>query len=58
MLLLDQDTTRKKQVDDDVTELDTSNNKGKEYKVEAIYDSAGYARESMGYLPGLYYLVS
>ncbi len=31
---------------------------GEEYKVEAIRDSAVYARESEGHLPGLYYLVS
>ncbi len=31
---------------------------GKEYEVEAICDSAVYARELEGHLPGLYYLVS
>ena len=31
---------------------------GEEYEVEAIRDSAVYARESEGHLPGLYYLVS
>ena len=30
----------------------------KEYKVEAIKDSAVYAKEAEGHLPGLYYLVS
>ena len=57
MSLLEQDTTRKGQVDDE-TELDASDNSG-EYKVEAIWDSAVYARElELGHLPGLYYLVS
>ena len=37
-------------------EFDTGNDK--EYKVEAIKDSAVYAKEAEGYLPGLYYLVS
>ena len=30
----------------------------KEYEVEAIKDSAVYAKEAEGHLPGLYYLVS
>ena len=30
----------------------------KEYKVDGIWDSAVYAKESAGQLPGLYYLVS
>ena len=56
--LLEQDTTRKEQVDDEnAMELDVDNSK--KYKVEAIWDSAVYTRESeSGHLPGLYYLVS
>ena len=42
----------------DVTELNVGDNKGGEYKVEAICDNDVYARESAGHLPGLYYLVS
>ena len=58
MSLLEQDTIQKKWVDEnDVTELDAGNNKSKKYKVEAICDSAVYARKSVGHLPGLYYLV-
>ena len=39
--------------------LDAGDNKGDEYKVEAIWDSAVYAKESKsGYLLGFYYLVS
>ena len=30
----------------------------KEYKVDGIWDSVVYAKESVGQLPGLYYLVS
>ncbi len=35
-----------------------NNSNGKEYEVEAIYDSAVYAKESEGHLLGPYYLVS
>ena len=56
MSLLEQDTTRKER-DDNAVELDAGNNSG-EYKVEAIRDSAVYARESeSGHLSGLSYLV-
>ena len=37
-------------------EFDAGDNK--EYKVEAIQDSAVYAKKAEGHLPGLYYLVS
>ena len=37
-------------------EFDASDNK--EYEVEAIIDSAVYAKEIEGHLPVLYYLVS
>ena len=57
MSLLEQNITKKKRVDEDVTELDTSNDKSGKYKVEAICDSMVYVRESEGHLPGLYYLV-
>ena len=58
--LLEQDTTRKGRVDEnDAAELDAGEDDGGEYEVEAIRDSAVYARESeSGHLPGLYYLVS
>ena len=57
--LLEQDTTRKGWMDkNNTTELDTGNNESGEYEVEAICDSAVYARESAGYLSKLYYLVS
>ena len=57
--LLEQDTIRKERVgDENVEELDEGDDSG-EYKVEAIRDSAIYAKESeSGHLPGLYYLVS
>ena len=44
-------------MDENATELDAGEDSG-EYEVEAIRDSAVYARESeSGHLPGLYYLV-
>ena len=44
-------------MDEDATGLDAGNNEGRKYKVKAICDSAVYARESIGYLPRLNYLV-
>ena len=59
MLLLEQDTTRKEWVDENVTELEFDASNSKEYKVETIRDSAVYAMElELGHLPGLYYLVA
>ena len=61
MLLLEQDTTRKGQIDEEVRqiEFDVGNNDSGEYKMEAIRDSTVYAKESeSGHPPGLYYLVS
>ena len=61
MSLLEQDTTRKGRVNEEVKqmEFDSSDDESGEYKVEAIRDSTVYARESeSGHLPSLYYLVS
>ena len=60
MLLLEQDITKKRRVDENnAAELDAGNDKSKKYKVEAIWDNAVYAKESKsGNLPSLYYLVS
>ena len=50
MSLLEQNITRKGQVDkNNATELDANNDSG-EYKVELISDSAVYARELASYL--------
>ena len=58
--LLEQDTTKKGRMNElfpePEPEFDIGNNK--EYKIEAIIDSAVYAKEVKRYLPGLYYLVS
>ena len=56
MLLLEQDTTRKGQVDEKITELEASNNK--KYKIEAIWDNAIYGNKAEGHLLGLHYLVA
>ena len=55
--LLEKDTTKKRRVDK-TTQLDFKVGNDEEYEVEGIWDSVVYARESEGYLPGLYYLVS
>ncbi len=58
MSLLEQDITRKRRADENVTLLEFEAGDSEEYKMEAIRDSAVYARESQsGNLPGLYYLV-
>ena len=59
--LLEQDTTRKGRVDEEVRQMEfnADNDESRVYKVESIRDSAVYARESeSGHLPGLYYLIS
>ena len=54
--LLEQDTIRKGR-EFPVQEFEPSDD-NKEYKVEAIQDSAVYAKEADEYLPGIYYLVA
>ena len=56
MLLLEQEITRKVWVSKKIPELDAGNSK--KYKMEAICNSAVYAKKSEDYLPGLYYLVT
>ena len=61
MVLLEQDTTRKRQVDKNATKLaklDVSNNEGGKYKVKAICNNAVYKKKSAGHLSRLHYLVS
>ena len=57
--LLEQDTTRKGRVDkNNAAKLNAGDDSG-EYKMEDIWDSVVYAKESKsGHLPSLYYLVS
>ena len=59
MSLLEQDTTRKGRVSEEVPELDAGDKDSEEYNVEAIWDSTVYANKlESGHLPGLYYLVA
>ena len=61
MSLLEQDITKKGQVDEKTVEQLEFEASGDnvEYKVEGICNNAVYARElEAGHLPGLYYLVS
>ena len=55
--LLEQDTTKKGQVNNTQLNFEFKTGNNKEYKVEDIWDSAVYARESAKQLPGLYYLI-
>ena len=57
MSLLEQDTTRKGR-EFSVPEFELEPGDDKEYEVEAIRDSAVYAKEVDRHLPGLYYLVA
>ena len=57
--LLEQDTTKKEQVDKRVKKLKLEAGDSKEYKVEAIWDSTVYASKlESDQLPDLYYLVA
>ena len=56
MSLLEQNTTRKGQVNENAIKLNASDNDSTKYEVEVICDIAVYARES-GHLLRLYYLV-
>ena len=60
MLLLETEITSKERLDDENAEkLDAGDKRTGEYEVEAIWNSAVYARElESSHLPGLYYLVS
>ena len=61
MSLLEQDNTKKRRVDKKIIEqlkFEVASD-NEEYKVECICDNTVYARElEVGYVPGLYYLVS
>ena len=45
MSVLEQNTTRKKRVDENVTELEFNTGNSKKYELEAIWDNAIYAME-------------
>ena len=50
--------TGKGRIDKKVTELKFEAGNSREYKVEAIWDSAVYSKEVKNHLPDLYYLVA
>ena len=64
MLLLEQDPTRKNQVDNALLEIEKNlkfeAGGNKKYEVEAIIDSVVYGQQANGsdQVPGFYYLVS
>ena len=57
VLLLEQDITKRGQVDKTTSQIELDEANSEEYKIKAIYDSAVYARELESHLLGLYYLV-
>ena len=58
MLLLEQNTIKKRQIDENATKLDISKNNSGEYKIKVISNNAVYIRESKSsHLLELYYLV-
>ena len=57
MLLFEYNITKKKQMNKNITELNTSND-SKQYKLEGIYNNMVYTRKSVGYLLRLFYLFS
>ncbi len=61
MALLEQDTTRKRQVDKALPEpekdVEFEAESNKEYKIEAIIDSAVYGQQANNQIPGFYYFV-
>ena len=56
ILVLDQNSIKKKQVNDMQLKFEAGDNK--EYEVNDIWDSAVYAKKSAEQLPVLYYLIS
>lgn len=59
MSLLEQNTNKKKQIDEITSQLEFQNYNNKKYKLEAICNGTIYAKVSKsGHLLGLYYLMS
>ena len=57
MSLLEQDITRKEQVDKNLAKLEFEAGNSIKYKVEVIWHSVVYANKAKCYLLDLYYLV-
>lgn len=57
ILLLEQNISKKMQINKNITELNTSDNKSKKYKIKTICDNKIYAKKLADHLLKLYYLV-
>ena len=58
ILLLEQDITKKKRVEDNMTQLEFKVGDNAKYKMEIIQDSAIYIKKlEAGHLPEFYYLI-
>ena len=55
---MEQDTTKKEQVDKNMTKLEFNAGDSEEYKVKAIRENVVDTKELEGHLPGFYYLVA
>ena len=59
MSLLEQDNTKKKQIDKNAMELNVGNKNSKDFKVEPVHNSMVYTKElKASHLLELHYLVS
>ena len=57
MSLLEQEITKKEQINKKLTKLEFETGNNEKYKVEVIWNSAVYANKAKDHLLGLYYLV-
>lgn len=57
VLLLKQDITKKRQVDENIIQLKFEIGNNKKYEVKIIWDNAVYAKKLNNNLSGLYYLI-
>lgn len=59
VLVLEQNITKKREKDENITLLKFEASDSKKYKIEAIWNNAIYKKElKLGQLSGLYYLIS
>lgn len=58
MSLLEQNTTKKEQINKKVLEFNLDNGNSEKYKIEAIQNSAIFANKTENYLSDLYNLVA
>ena len=59
MFLLEQNITKRRQMDENATQIEFKTNNDKKYKIKSIQNITVYKKRlGAGYLPGLYYLIS